>query len=230
MAMQLKDRASTNGHGPAPKLDLAPVPAARSRRLPEVAGGLLVIAVCAIAALWWQSSSTETESVLALRHPIERGHLLEVGDLQVVGLDTEADISVLADTESALIVGQVARSDLPAGALVVPEQFAQGSLLESGQGVVGLLLEAGQFPTLSLSVGDTVGVVLTPAASDPRAFDETTETTLLVERATVAEVGEVGVQGRLFISIEVAEGDAARVAAAASANRVRLIQVAGESA
>ncbi len=228
MAMQLKDRASTNGHGPAPTLDLAAAPAARRRRIPEIAAGLLVIAVCAIAALWWQSSSTETESVLALRHPIERGQVLEVGDLQVVGIDTDAEVSVLADTESAQIVGQTARSDLPAGALVVPEQFAEGSLLESGQGVVGLLLEAGQFPTLSLSAGDTVGVVLTPAASDPRAFDESIETTLLVDEAIVAEVGEVGVQGRLFISIEVAESEAARVAAAASANRVRLIQVAGE--
>ena len=226
MAMQLKERAARNGH--AADLDLRPAPAANRRRLPEIATGMLVIAVCAIAALWWQSSATETEQVLALRHAIERGHVLERSDLKVVGIDAEGDVSMLAGTESVVVVGQVARSDLPAGALVVAEQFSQGSLLAAGSGVVGLALEPGEFPTLSLSVGDNVAVVLTPAAGDPRAFDEGADASVLGDAATVVEVSAVGVQGRLFVSIEVGESDAARIAAAASANRVRLIQVPGE--
>ena len=125
-----------------------------------------------------------------------------------------------------MIVGLVARTDLAVGTLVTGDQFSASSLIGSGEGVVGLSLEAGQFPSLSLAAGDAVAVVLTPAASDPLALEGSTPVTVLVGRAAVVEVSEVGVQGRLFVAIQVSEPDAARVAAAGSANRVRLIQVA----
>ncbi len=227
MAMQLKERAKQNGHREE-RFDLDAAPSAKGqRRLPEIAAGMLVIAVCALGALWWQATGSEKQPVLALRGDVERGQVITVDDLQVVGIDADAAVAVLADTDSALVVGRTARSDLPSGTLIVTSQFLDGSLIEAGDGVVGLSLEAGEFPSLTLAAGDTVGVVLTPAAGDPRAFSEDVEATVLVERAMVVEVSSVGAQGHLFVSLQVGEDDAARVAAAASADRVRLIQVAG---
>lgn len=232
MTTQLRERPSVNGHGRGEAhFDLAPTktgPAGR-RRLPEIAGGVLVVAVCALAALWWQASSTEQSPVLALRNAVERGQVVTVDDLQVVGIGTDDALAVLTEAEAALVIGRVSRTDLPAGALITAEQFSDGSLIAAGEGVVGLSLEPGQFPSLSLSAGDAVAVVLTPAASDPRAFDgDTVQAAVLVDRATVVEVSQVGVQGHRFVAIQVGEDDAARVASAASANRVRLIQVAEE--
>ena len=225
MATQLKERAKLNGHA-EPTINLGAAPNhARKRRLPEMAGGLLLVAVCALGALWWQASSTDRQPVLALRNAIERGDVVQLDDLQVVSIDTDQPIAVLADTESAQIIGRVARTDLAAGSLVTADQFSSSSTLGVDEGVVGMALEAGQFPSLSLSPGDAVSVVLTPSPGDPRAFGDDVEATILVERATVVEVAQVGVQGGLFISIQVEEADAARVAAAAATNRVRLIQV-----
>ncbi len=225
MATQLKERARLNGHA-EPTINLGAAPDhTRKRRLPEMAAGLLLVAVCALGALWWQASSTERQPVLALRNAVERGQVIQLDDLQVVSIDTDQPIAVLADTRSAEIIGRVARTDLAAGSLVTPQQFSTSSSLGLGQGVVGMALEAGQFPSLSLSPGDAVSVVLTPSPGDPRALDDDVEATVLVERAMVVEVAEVGVQGGLFISIQVGEGDAARVASAAATNRVRLIQV-----
>ena len=76
-----------------------------------------------------------------------------------------------------------------------------------------------------MSPGDAVSVVLTPSPGDPRAFADDVDATVLVDRATVVEVAQIGVQSGLFISVQVDEGDAAKVAAAAATNRVRLIQV-----
>ncbi len=225
MATQLKERAKLNGHA-EPTINLGAAPDhTRKRRLPEMAAGLLLVAVCALGALWWQASSTERQPVLALRNAVERGEVIQLDDLQVVSIDTDQPIAVLADTRSAEIIGRVARTDLAAGSLVTPQQFSTSSTLGLGQGVVGMALEAGQFPSLSLSPGDAVSVVLTQSPGDPRALDDDVEATVLVHRATVVEVAQVGVQGGLFISIQVGEGDAARVASAAATNRVRLIQV-----
>lgn len=225
MSTQVKERARLNGHAET-KVHLGAAPDhARKRRLPEMTAGLLLVAVCALGALWWQASSTERQPVLALRNAVERGQVIQLEDLQVVSIDTDQPIEMLADTESAQIIGRVARTDLAAGSIVTPQHFSSSSTLGAGEGVVGMALEAGQFPSLSLSPGEAVSVVLTPSAGDPRAFDDEIEATVLVGRATVVEVAQVGVQGGLFISVQVDEADAARVAAAAATNRVRLIQV-----
>ncbi|MDY7106811.1 MAG: SAF domain-containing protein [Actinomycetota bacterium] len=188
---------------------------------------MLVVVVCALAAMWWQASATDEAPVLALRNPVERGDAITVDDLQVVGLASNDALAVLSEAQAGLVIGRVARTDLPAGALITAEQFSDGSLIGAGDGVVGLSLAPGQFPSLALSPGDWVAVVLTPAAGDPRAFDDDTiGASVLVEHATVAEVAEIGVQGQLFVAVQVGEADAARVASAASADRVRLIRVA----
>ena len=162
MATQLKERAKLNGHGEAPVTIGAPPDNLRKRRMPEMAGGLLLVVVCALGALWWQASATERQPVLALRNSVERGDVVQLEDLQVVSIDTDQAIAVLADTESAQVIGRVARTDLAAGTLVTPEQFSSSSTLGADEAVVGLALDAGQFPSLSLATGDAVSVVLTP--------------------------------------------------------------------
>ncbi len=225
MAMRLSERTKHNGNGEG-RFDLDAAPSVgRQRRLPEIAAGALVIVVCALAALWWQAASSDKQQVLALRGDVERGQVIAVEDLQVVGVDADSAVAVLAETESGSVVGRSARTALPAGTLVVESQFSEGSLLEPGDGVVGLSLDAGEFPSLSLAVGDQVGVVLTPAAGDPRSFETDVDAHVLVDRAIVVEVSPVGTQGGLLVSLQVREGDAARVAAAAAGDRVRLIQV-----
>lgn len=209
---------------PDARFDLdAPPGVSRVRRAPEIAAGVLVMLVCALGALWWHASSTAESTVLALRNPIGRGHVMTVDDLQLVRIDTDDRVAVLSERDAAAIVGRVARSDLAAGTFVTEELFSAGSLIGPNDGVVGLSLEAGQFPSLKLAAGDVVTVVMTPPPSDPKAA----EPQVLVARATVVEVAEVGVQGRMFVAVQVAQPDAPKVAAAAAANRVRLVQIAG---
>lgn len=209
-----------------PTFDLdAPASGTGKRRAPEVVAGLLVILVFSLGALWWQTSSTEQVEVLALRSAVLRGHVMTVEDLQVVGISSDDDLTVMAATDAATIIGRVARTDMAAGALIAAEQFSAGSLIEPGDGVVGLSLEAGQFPSMSLAPGDVVAVVLTPGTIDATAT-KSAAGNVLVDRALVVEVESVGVQGRLFVAVQVDENEAASIASAASANQVRLIQVA----
>lgn len=226
MTTMLKDRPSAKG-ATDPRFDLAPSGTSDGRRhLPEVAAGALVVLVFALGVLWWQASSTDQEPVLAMRNAVERGQTVTIDDLQIVNIATSDSLAVLTEAQAGLVIGRVARTDLAAGTLIGAEQFSDGSLLADGEGVVGLSLQPGQVPSLSLSPGDVVSVVRTPTAGDPRAFDDDSiAAAVLVERATVVEVSPIGVQGHVFVALQVGEPDAARVAVAASADRVRLIQV-----
>lgn len=225
MATTLTQRSKLSGYDePAVTLGAAEG-SGRRRRMPEMAAGMLLVIVCALGALWWQAAGTDRTPVLALRNPIERGQRIERADLQVVNVEVDHPIASLADTQSGEVLGSFALTDLPAGTIVTTAHFSAGDVLRAGEGVVGVALDAGEAPSLTLATGDAVSVVLTSAPGDPRAFTDTVDPVVLVERAEVVDVAPIGVQGGLFVSIQVSEDDAARVATAASADRVRLIEV-----
>ncbi|MCC6436842.1 MAG: hypothetical protein IT196_17550, partial [Acidimicrobiales bacterium] len=188
-AMLSPPRARTSATPPAFDLDAAPTVAGR-RRVPELATGVLVIVVFALGALWWQTSSSRQTEVLAVRETVQRGHVMTLADLQVVGVNSDDRLTVVPQTDAATIVGRVARTDLAAGTLVARELFSAGSLIEPGDGVVGLSLGAGEFPSLRLAPGDVVAVVNTAAGEAVTPADEAG--VVLVARATGVEVEAVG--------------------------------------
>jgi hypothetical protein len=94
------------------------------------------------------------------------------------------------------------------------------ALVAAGDGLVGLALDPGEYPSPALHAGDTVRVVATPveAGSAP--------VVVLVEQAAVVDVSTVAAgQDRLFVSLGMTTEEADAVAAAGAEDRVRLIQV-----
>ena len=142
---------------------------------------------------------------------------------EVVELRARRDEDARLRAEAADAV-RIALTDLAAGTLVTPEQFAASGLIEPGEGIVGLALDPGEYPSLSIQPGDVVSVVQVPRASDTGESDEL----VLVVEAEVVDVGPIGVQNQLFISLSTTRESAGEVAAAAAQDRVRLIQVGSE--
>ena len=198
----------------------APTGASRSR-WPEIGAGLFVVAVFALAGAWFYANTNDRVAVIAARNTIERGDVVTVDDLRVVQVDSDDQLNLLGREESGLIVGRVALTDLAPGTLVTPEQFAASGLIETGEGIVGLALDPGEYPSLSIRPGDLVSVVQVPRANDTGAAEDL----VLVEEALVVDVGGIGVQNQLFISLSTSRELAGQVAAAAAQDRVRLIQV-----
>jgi len=183
----------------------------------------VIVGVFALIGAWFYSNASTHVEVLALRSPVERGAVIESSDLSVVELSTEDALNTLASDEAALVVGNIALTDLTAGTLVTSDLFASRPAIAIGDGIVGLALAPGQFPTLTLRPGDAVRVVETP-----RQADAATTQMVLVETARVVDVSPIGVQGQLFISLSMSTTEADVVSAAASQDRVRLIQVGEE--
>lgn len=210
-----------NGSSRTTRFDLEPPAVSQRRsRWPELSVGLAVIGFFALIAAWFYSSSSDSVSVLALRSPVERGDVIESSDLMIVDISSEGRVSALGSEMVGTVVGNVALTDLSVGTLLTGDLFADRAAIASGEGVVGLALSPGEFPTLSLRPGDLVRVVETPRQADDAAGQ-----TVLVEVGEVVDVRPIGVQGQLFVSLSVSTTEADAVSAAASQGRVRLIQV-----
>lgn len=199
-----------------------PSPPATRLRVPQLALGLFLTAGTALVFLVWHGLSIERTPVLALATDVARGETLALEDLRVVHVGTDDALVLTPADASATVIGRTAMVDLPAGTLVTDSQLTSGPALIAGEGVVGLALQAGEYPTPDLTVGDLVTVL---DVSDPDRGP-----VVLADAAVVASVELLGTQGQRFISVQTDDPAAQAIAGAAADGRVRLVLVppAGE--
>lgn len=205
--------------------DLASAQTGKAKsRVPEILAGTLLVAIFALAGAWFYSTSTQTTAYVALRQDVTRGQVITEADLTFYELNTEAPLLGVRASDVASVVGEVALTDMRAGTLITVDQFAESSQIPPGNGVVGLDLSPGEFPTFSLRPGDRVRIVITPTAGAPPV----PESIILIDD-DVEVVSVVGgdTERNRFISLTLPAQLADQVAAADSQDRVRLIQVPG---
>lgn len=207
-------------------LRLEPPTAAPRRRLPELVLGIFLVAGCALAAVLLAAAGRERTPALALATDVERGEIIDAGDLNTIYIGSDADVAFVDPDDVDLIVDRAALSSLSAGTLVTPEQFADPeAITSSGDATIGLALEAGQLPSLHLAPGDTVVVVAGGGAAGSQDAPQ-----VVADAATVESVSEIqdnsGQQSRWWVSLRLSENDATNLAMANASNaRVQLVMV-----
>lgn len=196
------------------------VPQPASRRgvqLPQLAVGLLLVALCALGFVLLYGAGVQRTSVLALGADVVRGQQLTLQDLRVVNVGTDDPLGTVPAGAADRLVGRSVVADLPAGTLLVEQMVTEGAELTAGSGVVGLALGPGRYPGPQLTVGDVVEVIeVTEAAPGGQRLT----------RAEVVGVSPVGTQGLQFFSLLVADDELGlQVAAAGGRDQVHLMQV-----
>jgi len=185
---------------------------------------VFVVAVSALVAVVLFSQASAREPILALANSVERGQAVASEVLMVVYVASDDPIASLPADAVAGLVGLAAVADLDAGTIVTPAHFVSRSVLDGGDGVVGLALAPGEYPTPMLAPGDVVDVVVTSRSS---VESGAATGDLVIASAIVFDIAELGTRGERFISLQMPAGAAAEVARAAAADRVRLVLVAG---
>jgi hypothetical protein len=183
--------------------------------------GLLVMATFAIAAAAWHLNAVANTPALAVSRTIERGEVIDPGDLRTVYVASDDSFALVTDQSS--IVGKIAVTEMAPGTLLAPSLVAEGAALDADDGVAGLALEPGQYPALGLSPGDRVDVIRSGQASTAgttRAADQ-----VLTRGAIVFEVEDLA-SDRKLVSIKASRSDAETVAGAAELGGLRLVLVA----
>ena len=209
---------ATAGDGVVSRFRLQP--AGRRVQIPQLVVAVLLVALSALAAVVVFSQAAAREPVLALANPVERGQVLEEEDLRVVYVASDDPVATVSADSLSSLVGRRALTNLEDGTIVASGFFVDEEAVPAGEGVVGLALSPGEYPTLRLAPGDVVDVISTSTAGESGG--------LLVAGAVVFEVSDLGVQGSRFISLGVPIEAAADLARAAAAGGVRLVLVGGD--
>jgi hypothetical protein len=147
---------------PTSPANLAPAGPGRQQRgirLPQLLLSLLVVAVFALLAVWWQASTTSRRPVVALANDVSIGVPLTREDLTEIYISTDIPPRVEDAAFLELFIGTYPVADLPAGTLITGEMFRRTGPLLTGQAFVGLVLDGSRAPS-GLVPGDRVQVLV----------------------------------------------------------------------
>lgn len=130
----------------------------RKVKVPELAIGLFVIAAAVTVSVVLNTDDSEGTGVLAVNRAVQRGEIIDTGDLTVVTLTADQDIALLSTRLADEVVGMRAAVDIDAGTPLSSSHLFDVVPLSSADAVVGIVVDDSAAPT-DLVVGDTVRVV-----------------------------------------------------------------------
>ena len=199
-----------------------PKPRNRSWGLVTLAA-LLVVGLGLSVAAWGLQVGDKT-SVLAIGHPVAKGQVVERGDLVSRSVAGVSEAIPVEDVDT--VVGKTAAVDLVAGQILTPAMVAAAPVPGEGQSVVGLALDPTRVPSAGLEPGDQVDVIAVPAGAGVAKSDGDAEAPgVLAAAAEVYAVrGESTAGGLLLLTVVVDAGDAAKIAAYSTQNRVAVVE------
>ncbi len=154
----------------------------RKVKVPELAIGLFVIAAAVTVSVVLNTDDSEGTGVLAVNRAVQRGEIIDTGDLTVVTLTADQDIALLSTRLADEVVGMRAAVDIDAGTPLSSSHLFDVVPLSSADAVVGIVVDDSAAPT-DLVVGDTVRVVFLDSSLE--------EGDLVTTLPTLAEVWTV---------------------------------------
>ncbi|UUW92482.1 SAF domain-containing protein [Pimelobacter simplex] len=202
----------------------------RERSMGLVILGALLVIGCGLGVAAWGLRAGDKTSVLAVGAPIAKGHVLERGDLVSVSVSGVDDAIPVENVDQ--VVGKAATVDIVEGEVLTEAMVTSSPVPGEGKAVIGLALEPTRVPGAGLQPGDHVDVIAVPSGDGAPVGGKDADAALDAPEvlATAAEVYEVGgdaVAGsQVLLTLIVDEGDASRVAAYSTQNRVAVVEIA----
>ncbi len=167
----------------------------RGIQLPQLLLSLLVVAVFALLAVWWQASATSRTPVLALATDITQGEPVRSDQLTEIYISSDVPANVQRAADAGIFIGARPVTNLSAGTLITTEMFVSGTELLPGQAFVGLVLNGTRAP-IGIVAGDRVQILARGTGDEEVA---TLSADALVENATY-DRGALSVRLRLDVT------------------------------
>ncbi|HWD05818.1 MAG TPA: SAF domain-containing protein [Amycolatopsis sp.] len=161
--------------------------------------------------------------VVVLTRDVGWGQRISDGDLGVAKAVPDQGGSSIPARDLAGVVGQVARSSLPAGTVLAPGQVSAQPVPGPGERLVGLAVKPGHLPARGLLRGDLVQVSPVAAGTGTDA-GQASASTAGPFRARVVGTGPPDSTGAVTVDVVVG-ADAAPAATSAAAGQVVVVQL-----
>lgn len=179
-------------------------PRGRHRTLWVTAG---VGAISALMMVVGLQSYTKRVSVIVANGEIERGQIVDVGDIKVVELSGVSGLNIFDDPNE--LVGKIATVSLTEGDVLSSSTVSETIGLDANQSVSGLVVGPGQYPTKDLKPGDLVDVI----AAGSKENGGGARLASGVRIYAVLQPEEVGSRTDLLVSVVLDDDQATAVAA-----------------
>ncbi len=197
----------------------------RRRRWGLVALGVVLVAVCAVAAYLFVVTAGVTRPYLAVNRKVLYGATIAAGDLTVVDVNPAAGLQPVPASQRDQVLGKHAAADLFPGTLLTRAQLTDLAIPAPGQQLVGIELKPAQVPARTLKPGDPVVLVIVPppgvvGVPDPKASTPARPESI---QATVAAASPPATNGNVRVDVAVNQTDGPTVAAMAAAGRIVVV-------
>ena len=187
--------------------------------------GVMLAIVGGLVAWFAYAQATQGVEVIATARHIAYGARITEADVQPVEIPAGSTLRVTAWSDLQTVVGQVATTDLPPGALVSPDAVGAARRPARGEAIVGLPIGAGRLPVSGLLPRDVVEIVQ-PAIAQTGQTGPTAQSGSTGLRATVLAIGDPDAAGRRTVDLIVPDTAVDEVAAAAGNDNTLLVLVA----
>lgn len=211
------DRTIDHGSGGPAGPPLAPPPKLR-RRPGLVAAAVILIGLGGLLGAWAWTATTDSTEVLVARADVPRGSVIEADDLARVQIGTDPALDPLPGSALDTVVGKRAALDIAEGGLVTRRAITATVVPSSGASVVGVAVTPSQAPAEPLQVGDNVRIVVTPPAGETAPTEVPANSAAVVVGTRYSEE-----TGQLVVDVQIAEGQAATLAARAATGNVAIV-------
>lgn len=176
------------------------------RRRARIAAGAAIAAVAVAVNVLIYMAVDDSIEVLQVVRDVRAGEQISAGDVRAVAVDVDPTVPVMPAGDADLVVGKYARVHLASGSLVAEQLVQADPLVTPGSAVVAIAVTPAGIPN-GLRERSRVELVISGPSSDGAA--------LVIGGRVVARGAEADtISGRFPLSVEVAAGDAAAVAAA----------------
>jgi Flp pilus assembly protein CpaB len=195
---------------------VVPRSAVRLRRLDlRVVIGLALLLAGVVGTVGVVQAAGERTPVLVMARDVPAGQLIGELDVRVAELGLAPGVATLGVRERGRVVGRVASAPLAAGQVLDPATVADPSPIEAGQVLMSVAVAPEHAAAGTLRAGDQVAVVASSPPEQPTAG----RAGLLLSPVPVVSVSattdEAGGDGKLLVSLAVAQEQAPALAQAA---------------
>ncbi len=226
---------STFDRGRTAEVEDAPVVSvsAPTRRRPSwVIAGVVLVGAAALLGAYVFAATTDTISVTVAARDLQPGDVIDAGDLRVIEMGRTSELRAITADQQDLIIGLSPRAVIPADTLLNTGLFVPvDDVLPAGQVVVGASFVAGEVPTPTLDVGETVAMLAVEATTIGQVGEgEPPAATVLGEGVVWDVTGEAttgGASERVWVSLLIDEDLQSVVSQAAADELLRLSLVSG---
>jgi hypothetical protein len=200
------------------------IAAPRRRNVPYLLVGVLLVVVCAGAAVVAARALGGRTSVLALARPVAAGQVLTVGDVRAVEMASGSGVDLVPAGSAPSVAGRTVAFSLPAGMLLTWADLGPAQVPAAGQAVAAVGVKPGQFPP-DVQPGARVAVLVS-AGTDSGAGAGAGPAAGTSWTGVVVGVAGGGGDQTTVVSVRMSEADA-RAVAAAPAGRLTVVVLGG---